>query len=100
MMKHLPGSLGALLKQFAQFRLADHGEEDQMPMGKTRSALDDFRSRRCLRKVRKPHDETALLLKTEQRLGGALMVRLEFFVANLRQSFEQGANMARPVAGG
>jgi hypothetical protein len=92
--EHFAGRGGAFAKEFAEFGLGDHGEENEMAVGQAGDALNYLGGGGSFGEIGEPDYEAAALLEGEQSFGGTLVIGFQLFAFYLGQAFEERADVA------
>ena len=92
---HLLRRLGHALYQSPKLRVADGGEQHQVPAKQSGSRLNHLRRGGGLRKVGQPDDEAPLRVKAQKQVSRSRMIGFVQLAADQRESVKKGAEVRR-----
>ena len=95
---HFLDSLGSGFRKGVEVGLADHAEYDKVALRHLHGVFDDFGSGGSFGEIGDPNHQTSAALFGEKHSGSARVVGFGWFAANLRQRFDNGAQVMPAAA--
>lgn len=97
---HFFQRLGSGFREGVEVGLTDHAEYHKVALRHLHRVFDDVRSGGSFGEIGDPHHQTSAALFGEKHSGGPRVVGFVRFTANLRQGFDNGAQVMGAAAYG
>ena len=97
---HLGIGFGPRFGERAQFGIGNDRHQDEMAARKAQRPFDNVRHGGGFGQIGEPDHEATAFLEMEKRLCCACVIGFEFFVANLRETFDERRDVAGTAASG